>query len=215
LPSYSFAYDDESYEESNYRLPSDRFEKLSNVLKLFVGTKNFHNFTIRKEPFDPSAKRFIMSFQCEQPFVPDNTEIEFVRLKIKGQSFMMHQIRKMVGLVIAVVKGYKNPDIIEQAVRKEKMLIPQAPGLGLVLDNVHYERYNERYGSDGHHEILTFEKENEAVEEFFKNKIMSTIIETELKEESMKRWLGRLKIHEYEKDEAEKDNSDKEGYMSD
>jgi tRNA pseudouridine38-40 synthase len=196
-------------------LSSERYEKLNEVLKLYVGTKNFHNFTIRKEPYDPSSKRFIMSFHCEQPFTPDNTEVEFVRLKIKGQSFMMHQIRKMVGMAISIMRGYKEPSIIEQALRKEKMMIPQAPGLGLVLDSVHYERYNERYGNDGHHEILNFESENEAVEEFFRSKIMSTIIDTELKEGSMKRWIGRLKTHEYERVEGEKENSDKDGYMSD
>lgn len=156
-----------------------------------------------------------MSFECEQPFIPDNTEVEFARLRITGQSFMMHQIRKMVGLVISIMRGYKTPAIIEQAVQKDRLLVPQAPGLGLVLDNVHYTRYNERYGSDGHHEALTFAEENEAVEEFFRNNIMSTIIETELKDEPMKRWIGRLKLHEYEKDDAEKESSEKDGYNSD
>jgi tRNA pseudouridine38-40 synthase len=80
---------------------------------------------------------------------------------------------------------------------------------------VHYDRYNERYGGDGQHETLTWEAENEAVEDFFQKKIMSTIIETELKEESMNRWIGRLKTHEYEKTEGEKESSDKDGYMSD
>jgi tRNA pseudouridine38-40 synthase len=215
LPTFTFTADDEEYQESSFRLSPERFEKLNSILQLYVGTKNFHNFTIRKEAFDPSAKRFIIDFHCEQPFIPDNTEIEFARLKIKGQSFMMHQIRKMVGLVIAIMRGYKEPSIIEQAVRKEKLLVPQAPGLGLVLDSVHYDRYNERYGGDGQHETLTWEAENEAVEDFFQTKIMSTIIDTELKEESMNRWIGRLKTHEYEKVEGEKESNDKDGYMSD
>jgi tRNA pseudouridine38-40 synthase len=111
------------------------------------------------------------------------------------------------------MRNYKDPSIIEQAVQKEKCLIPQAPGLGLVLDSCHYDRYNERYGADGQHEALTWETENEAVEEFFRNKILSTIIETELKEGSMKRWIGRLKTHEYEKTENEKESTD--GYLSD
>lgn len=113
------------------------------------------------------------------------------------------------------MRGYQTPEIIEKAVQKEKLFIPQAPGLGLVLDNVHYTRYNERYGSDGHHEALTFKDEEEAVEEFFRKNIMSTIIETELRDEPMKRWIGRLKVHEYEKVEGEKENSDKDGYDSD
>jgi tRNA pseudouridine38-40 synthase len=215
LPTYAFTKDDEEYQDTSFRLSSERLEELNNILKLYIGTKNFHNFTIRKEPFDPSAKRFIMSFVCETPFIPDNTEVEFARLKITGQSFMMHQIRKMIGVVIAIMRGYKNSEIINKAVQKERLITPQAPGLGLVLDNVHYTRYNERYGADGEHEILNWEKEDEAVEEFFRTNIMSTIIETELRDEPMKRWIGRLKIHEYEKTEAEKESSDKDGYNSD
>jgi tRNA pseudouridine38-40 synthase len=38
---------------------------------------------------------------------------EFAVIKVKGQSFMLHQIRKMVGLVIAIVQGYAEIDAIE------------------------------------------------------------------------------------------------------
>ncbi|KAH9642567.1 hypothetical protein HF086_011160 [Spodoptera exigua] len=52
----------------------------------------------------------------------------------KGQSFMLHQIRKMVGLAIAVLRGHTDNSILEKAFGKEKVMIPTAPGLGLVLD---------------------------------------------------------------------------------
>lgn len=89
LPTYIFTKDNEEINETSFRLSSERFEELNKVLNLFIGSKNFHNFTIKKEPCDPSSRRFIMSFECQQPFVPDNTEVEFARLKITGQSFMM------------------------------------------------------------------------------------------------------------------------------
>lgn len=197
-------------------MSSERLEQLNQILALYLGTKNFHNFTIKKEPLDPSAKRFIMSFECEKPFVPDNTEVEFARLRITGQSFMLHQIRRMVGMVIAIMRGYAQPDFITKAFEKEKCLIPQAPGLGLVLDNVHYTRYNERYGSDGVHESLLFEDENEAVEEFFSKNIMPTIIETELRETSMREWIkARLINHSYDIKDKEVDEADKDEYDSD
>lgn len=104
----------------------------------------------------------------------------------------------MVGTVIAIMKGYVNASIIEKAMQKEKMLMPQAPGLGLVLDSVHYDKYNQRYEGDGIHVALNYEDEAEQVEEFFRKHILSTIIETELKEESMLRWVGKLKNHPYD-----------------
>lgn len=151
-----------------------------------------------------------MSFECGQPFVPDNTEVEFARLKITGQSFMMHQIRRMVGLVIAIMRGYRNEEVLSKALQQEKMLIPQAPGLGLVLDNVHYPRYNERYSET--HEALLFEEEDDAVEEFFRKHILSTIIETELRDKAMLGWIeARLRDHVYDaskREEKEADDND-------
>jgi tRNA pseudouridine38-40 synthase len=215
LPTYAFAKEDEQFTDSTFRLTPERFEELNKILAMYHGTKNFHNFTIRKEPHDPSVRRFIMSFESQPPHVPDNTEVEFARLKITGQSFMMHQIRRMVGLVIAIMRGYVTADVLTKALERDRLLIPQAPGLGLVLDNVHYTRYNERYGDDGVHEPLTFEKEEEAVEEFFKKNIMTTIIETELKEMPMKDWVGGLKNHNYERPEKGEPEADSDGNNSD
>jgi tRNA pseudouridine38-40 synthase len=189
-------------------MPPERLEELNNILKLYEGTKNYHNFTVRKEWTDPSSRRYIIKFDCEQPFVADNTEVEFVRLKVKGQSFMMHQIRKMVGLAIAIMKGYVEPFTITHAMEKESMNIPQAPGLGLVLENVHYERYNRRFGDDGMHEVLDFKEEDDMVEEFFYNNILTTITDTEVKEQPMLGWVKGLKHHsftEQSKEEASKE----------
>lgn len=205
LPTYAFTKDNEKYCDKSFRLSPERLEELNRVLGLFVGTKNFHNFTVDKKPYDQSALRFIMSFECQQPFIPDNTEVEFARLKITGQSFMMHQIRKMVGVVIAIMRGYLDTDFINRAVQKERFLIFHAPGLGLVLDNVHYTMYNNRYGSDGVHESLSFENEEDVVEEFFRKHIMSKIIETELEETPMLEYIRRLRNHSYEMTERRED----------
>ncbi|XP_073219498.1 tRNA pseudouridine synthase 1-like [Cicer arietinum] len=39
-------------------------ERFNKILKSYVGTHNFHNFTTRIKPEDPSAKRFIISFDA-------------------------------------------------------------------------------------------------------------------------------------------------------
>uniref|UniRef100_A0A452I5G3 tRNA pseudouridine synthase n=1 Tax=Gopherus agassizii TaxID=38772 RepID=A0A452I5G3_9SAUR len=131
------------------------------LLACYRGTHNFHNFTSQKGPKDPSAKRYIMEMDCEEPFVREG--MEFVVIKVKGQSFMMHQIRKMIGLVIAVVKGYAPESIMERSWGEEKVDIPKAPGLGLVLEKVHFEKYNRRFGNDGLHEPLEWTEEEEEI----------------------------------------------------
>lgn len=88
---------------------------------------------------DPSAKRFIMSFTCSEPFVSPQG-LEFLTLKVKGQSFMLHQIRKMVGVLIAIIRGHTSVETLEKALGEERLDLPMAPGLGLVLDTVHYDR---------------------------------------------------------------------------
>lgn len=111
---------------------------------------------------------------------------------------MMHQIRKMIGLVIAVVKGYAGEDVIERSWGDDKVDVPKAPGLGLVLERVHFDRYNKRFGGDGIHETLEWTEEEAAVVEFKEKHIYPSIVETELNEKSMVSWMATLHIHDFE-----------------
>jgi tRNA pseudouridine38-40 synthase len=75
-----------------------------------------------------------MNFEMGEPFITKG--LEFSVLKVKGQSFMMHQIRKMVGLIIAVARGLASLDTVHRAWKTDRLDIPVAPGLGLVLEEV-------------------------------------------------------------------------------
>ncbi|MFT7796874.1 tRNA pseudouridine synthase A, mitochondrial [Arapaima gigas] len=118
--------------------------------------------------------------------------------KVQGQSFMMHQIRKMVGLVIAVAKGYASEAIQDRSWGEEKVDIPKAPGLGLVLERVHFEKYNKRFGGDGVHEALDWTQEEDKIASFKEEHIYPTIVETEREEKSMLNWMRTLPIHDFE-----------------
>jgi len=144
-----------------------------------------------------------MSFTCSEPFQSPQG-IEFVTLKVKGQSFMLHQIRKMVGLAIAIVRGNTTTTSLERALTEERLDLPMAPGLGLVLDTVHYERYNDRYGKDGIHNPLTWEAQEAQVQEFIEREIFSQIYKTEAEQRNMLDWIGTLHYHSYDtrKDDA-------------
>lgn len=160
----------------------------SNNLQMLIPFRNF---------LDPSAKRFIMSFVCSEPFLSPQ-QVEFVTVKVKGQSFMLHQIRKMVGLTIAIVRGHTDVSTLDRALTEERLDLPMAPGLGLVLDTVHYERYNERYGTDGIHKSLTWEAQEAEIQQFIENKIFANIYKTECEEKPLLEWLDTLGLHTYD-----------------
>ncbi|XP_068127697.1 pseudouridylate synthase 1 homolog [Hyperolius riggenbachi] len=196
LPTFAFAHKDHEKQDESFRLSQETLDRVNELLALYKGTHNFHNFTSQKGPSDPSAKRYVMEMYCEPSF--EQGGLELAVIKVKGQSFMMHQIRKMIGLVIAVVKGYAPPTIMQRSWGEEKVDIPKAPGLGLVLERVHFENYNRRFGGDGLHESLDWAEENDNIEAFKKEHIYPSIIQTETEEKSMASWLATLPIHDYE-----------------
>ncbi|XP_036974143.1 tRNA pseudouridine synthase A [Acanthopagrus latus] len=221
LPTMAFApKDTDPGNIAAFRLEPDTLKQLNHLFSLYKGTHNFHNFTSQKAPSDPSARRYIMEMSCGEPFICSN--IEFAVITVQGQSFMMHQIRKMIGLVIAVMKGYAKEDVIGRSWGQEKVDVPKAPGLGLVLERVHFDRYNKRFGGDGLHERLEWESEEEAIQAFKEAHIYPTIVETEREEGSMVSWMATLPSHHFEatavytrdNKNQKRDNAD-EGNVSD
>lgn len=196
LPTISFAPYTEKFSLQEYRATKDTLEHVNETLKLFEGTHNFHNFTSRKAFADPSANRFINLFECGEPFLASG--VEFCVVHVKGQSFMMHQIRKMIGLTLAVVRGITTADTIARSFKENRIDIPMAPGLGLVLDQAHYDGYNNRYGDDGMHELLVWDDCDTAVQEFRDKFIHPVIVETEIVEQPMIKWLETIPLHSYD-----------------
>ncbi|KAL2099846.1 hypothetical protein ACEWY4_004240 [Coilia grayii] len=196
LPTVAFSSKDHNQEDTAFRLEASTLQWVNRLFARYKGTHNFHNFTSQKGPRDPSAKRYITHMSCGEPFV--RQDAEFAVITVRGQSFMMHQIRKMIGLVIAVAKGYASEDVMERSWGEEKVDVPKAPGLGLVLERVHFDRYNKRFGSDGLHERLEWNEEEEAISAFKESHIYPTIVETERDEKSMVSWMATLDIHDFE-----------------
>lgn len=48
LPTIAFAGAEEQQEQETYRLSAELLAKVTDTLKLYEGTKNFHNFTSKK-----------------------------------------------------------------------------------------------------------------------------------------------------------------------
>lgn len=199
LPSFAICPVDQVTQE-DFTVSKETISEFNTILKMFTGTHNFHNFTAGKKPTDASAKRFIISFECSEPFLMSDGDkkIEVLVARVKGQSFMLHQIRKMIGLAIAVMRGFVSPAAITRAFGNERLDVPIAPGLGLLLEEVHYERYNKKYGGDGHHEALLWDDVNDTINSFKNEHIYPRIVKTELEEKSMFNWLATLPIHTFD-----------------
>lgn len=169
-------------------------EKFNRILKYYVGTHNFHNFTTRTKAEDPAAKRFIISFTANRVVRLDG--IDFVRCEVVGQSFMLHQIRKMVGLAVAVMRNCAPESIYDVAFRKDiRLNVPTAPEVGLHLDECMFTSYNAKWKDT--HEAVSIEPYAEEAEEFKVKYIFPHIAAMEHKEGAVALWLHSLNSRNY------------------
>ncbi|KAL6634896.1 hypothetical protein ACP70R_027567 [Stipagrostis hirtigluma subsp. patula] len=169
-------------------------ERFSRMLKYYVGTHNFHNFTTRTKAEDPAAKRFIISFVADRVVSLDG--IDFVRCEVVGQSFMLHQIRKMIGLAVAVMRNCAPESIYDVAFRKDVNLnVPTAPEVGLYLDECMFTSYNKKWKDS--HEAVSMEPYSEEAEEFKIKYIFTHIAAMEHKEGAVALWLHSLNHRNY------------------
>jgi tRNA pseudouridine38-40 synthase len=164
-----------------YRISASRRERVQEALNCYVGTKNFHNYTIQKHSSDPSAKRHIRSFKVQpEPVIINDTE--WLSLKVHGQSFMMHQIRKMVAMAALVVRCGSPMSIIQESYGPATISIPKAPGLGLLLEAPVFESYNERAVNEFKREKIDFDKYEKEMLEFKQREIYDRIFREEEKD---------------------------------
>eukprot|EP00090_Calanus_glacialis_P017815 TRINITY_DN27658_c0_g1_i1.p1 TRINITY_DN27658_c0_g1~~TRINITY_DN27658_c0_g1_i1.p1 ORF type:complete len:361 (-),score=106.32 TRINITY_DN27658_c0_g1_i1:103-1185(-) len=189
IPTFAFCTSQEEVAET-WRCGPDTIGQVNSVLQHFVGSHYFHNYTSGKLPMEPASRRFIQEFEAGEPFEREGVEWSVIR--VRGQSFMLHQIRKMVGLMIAIVRGDTGMQALEDSWGQQRIDIPMAPGLGLMLDMIHYERYNKRYWEEGMHDNLDWAEHHDQVEKFKEKFIFSDIIKTEVKEKSMMKWLREV-----------------------
>lgn len=164
-----------------YRISDSRRERVQEALSAYVGTRNFHNYTIQKSFKEDSAKRFIRSFTVNpEPVYVNDTE--WLSLKVHGQSFMMHQIRKMVAMAALVVRCGTPIERIHESYQNNKISIPKAPGLGLLLERPVFDSYNKRAVEDLQREKIDFTKYEAQINEFKQREIYERIYREEEKE---------------------------------
>ncbi|KAF2144146.1 uncharacterized protein K452DRAFT_349917 [Aplosporella prunicola CBS 121167] len=174
-----------------YRVPEARLDRLRAALQAYEGTKNYHNFTVQKKFKDPSAKRLIKSFRvAEKPIIIHDTE--WISLKVHGQSFMMHQIRKMVGMAALVVRCGCPISRITEAFGNVDVAIPKVPGLGLLLERPVFDSYNAKAAEKFGREKVEFTKWEKEMEEFKETEIYQRIFREENEQHQFNAFFSHL-----------------------
>ena len=164
----------------SYRMDSARLDRVRSVLRMFDGTHNYHNYTIRKSPKESSASRHMRSVTCGEPFI--RNDIEWLSIRIHGQSFMMHQIRKMVSMVALIIRCGTNPNVLQDTLSpKHRIAIPKAPGVGLLLERPVFDAYNKRMQGDKQNErnAIGFERFERDMTNFKQTEIYDRIFAEE------------------------------------
>jgi tRNA pseudouridine38-40 synthase len=161
-----------------YRISHERLARVREALSCYVGLQNYHNYTVKKNFRDPSSKRLIKSFTvAADPIVINDTE--WLSLKVHGQSFMMHQIRKMVGMAALVVRCGCPTARIKETFEDVTVSIPKVPGLGLLLERPVFDTYNERATARFNRPAIDFTKYQNDIEEFKQREIYQRIFREE------------------------------------
>ncbi|GAA5966399.1 hypothetical protein JCM8115_002860 [Rhodotorula mucilaginosa] len=128
--------------KKTWRMPREVLEQIRTFVQAYEGSHNFYNFTVGKDFRDRSCQRVMRKLEITEPFIVNDTE--YISVTFIGQSFMLHQIRKMVGLVMLAVRSASPPSLIPETFGPSRIHVPKAPGLGLLLISPHYTEYNKR-----------------------------------------------------------------------
>eukprot|EP00485_Elphidium_margaritaceum_P006359 CAMPEP_0202705026 /NCGR_PEP_ID=MMETSP1385-20130828/17623_1 /ASSEMBLY_ACC=CAM_ASM_000861 /TAXON_ID=933848 /ORGANISM="Elphidium margaritaceum" /LENGTH=570 /DNA_ID=CAMNT_0049363171 /DNA_START=87 /DNA_END=1795 /DNA_ORIENTATION=+ len=181
-----------------YRISSALVDKLQELCQIYVGTRNYHNFTRKTHPNEDRAKRFMTSVNISNADIVVD-DIQYVLIEIHGTSFLYHQIRKMVGFLVCLMRGtaYHVRDDETQPVtdakklmefafgNEHKMAIPLAPSQGLYLKAVRFDKYNIKCVRDGQKwKQLIFEDYDESINAFIMEKILPQITKYEVNQKN-------------------------------
>jgi tRNA pseudouridine38-40 synthase len=145
-----------------------------------------YSYTKQMKAKDTKAQRYMMEINVLDYRVFDG--IEFARVFLKGQSFLYNQIRKMMGAVFMIMHYGLPESFIDNSFKDNEVNVPTAPGEGLMLNRVAYDRYNrERHGLK--EMIRPWDSKLEEIEEY-RVELVNYICSTEKQTYAFSKWLA-------------------------
>ncbi|KAF9761641.1 tRNA pseudouridine synthase 1 [Nosema granulosis] len=125
-----------------HKASQEDLEVFKKIVMGFEGTRFYHNYTVLSNP--KGKQRFIQRVEVSDPYVVD--DIEYIRITLDGQSFLLHQIRKMTYFALLLTK-YKRKNytsIFEESFSTSKVHIPKGPSQYLLLDRPHFMNVKDK-----------------------------------------------------------------------
>lgn len=159
-------------------------------LNPFIGNKNYHNFTKRKDASNKSAYRVIWEFSMSDPF--DVNGEPYVLWTIHGQSFMMNQIRKMIATVVSLSHELITIEELEHIFTLEKWCLPIFPGDGLFLDKVEYNGLVAKYRQSCPQWDFEFNECRPLIESWKKTVLYPAIAKVVNETDIFRKWVNNI-----------------------
>jgi tRNA pseudouridine38-40 synthase len=186
-----------------YRATEENVNQLAAALKEYEGTHKFHNYTSKKKSDDASAARYILSFTVQDRVV-DKYGVEWIPTLVVGQSFLLHQIRKMMSMAMDAARGASSVDIMKDSFSDSYLNVNTAPAQGLFLEMSYYDNFNRRHKAGDPLDWHSNETAPATLrwKNFKEDKIMSHIMDEEESQGNFVSYLfaqeNHLKYHNYE-----------------
>jgi tRNA pseudouridine38-40 synthase len=126
---------------ASYRITESQIKTLKTIISLYNGTHNWHNYIPGASADDSRCYLRILNVELSAPEMHDG--LEWLRVKVQAKAFARYQIRKMIALAILVIHTNTPVSVIGNSFGHAKIEFPEAPALGLILDEPHYTQFND------------------------------------------------------------------------
>lgn len=123
----------------------DYFRRLKLLLKFVAGKRSFHNFvTGGASPDELTVKRRLDRMYHKDLLV--SGEEHYVVFSLSGDAFLRGQIRKIIGTVLCVMRGWLPLEYLAKLFSLNDVFdTPMAPGWPLYLAETKYDRWEAKY----------------------------------------------------------------------